>query len=292
MGVLESLPPEIIKLIADLLEYGDGLSSKHTSRALYHLVDVPTIRSFQTEVRMRAPTRARSLKMLTEENIMSRDKAICQYCSLLLTKRSFDRWQATHIRANQNGLANFQALTDLFCVKCGVKKRRYKPSATIERFHLDESRATICYACRSVRPIRESCPACKACHCCCRVANIVANKGGIILCEVKNLAIYHHVALLHSLAPHESAELRSRHFRCRLTSLPFIVQHNIFNRLDYSSAMAIKHSCHRFFKTLAVSAGEPAKLRPFQWICSCTVFPGDFAWNYGRREAATTTRKK
>ena len=269
MCAIESLPAEIIKHVGDLLEYGDRLSLKHTSRALYHLVDVPTIRSFRIEMKLRNPARARSLKTLTEENHIRRDQVICQYCSELLNEWDFDKSQAEHIRANRNGSADYQALTDLFCLWCGANRGTYKAGHVIER--IDMEPVIVCYVCTGPSRIHDACPACKACHSCCRIANVLVNKGGTMACEAKDLTICYHQALLRLIPPSERLNLKLRYFKCRLACLPSQVQNMIYNQLEYSTAMALRQTCHRFFVSLVVSKDEPTKLYPDQWMCLCTI---------------------
>ena len=91
MSFLERLPAEIFRQIEDQLCYVDALSLKSASRYLYSQVQTPSIRSYLKDIEQGNVTRARSLKVLTEEGLIPRRGASCRLCLRILTFYAFNK---------------------------------------------------------------------------------------------------------------------------------------------------------------------------------------------------------
>ena len=117
-----NIPEEIRQEITSYLNYDDAWSLKQTSTLFYRVVEIPTIKSFL------ACPYGPSLGMLEEWDIIPLGHEACHYCSRLLPKERFSRFQRHLTRARQHSLS-FDYTTwkpdKHYCLDCGVMNHYY-----------------------------------------------------------------------------------------------------------------------------------------------------------------------
>ena len=121
-ATFSNIPEEIRQEITSHLNYDDAWSLKQTSTLFYRVVEIPTIKSFL------ACPYGPSLGMLEEWDIIPLGHEACHYCSRLLQKERFSRFQRHLTRARQHSLS-FDYGTwkpdRHYCLDCGVVHRHY-----------------------------------------------------------------------------------------------------------------------------------------------------------------------
>ena len=125
---ISNIPEEVRQEITSYLNYDDAWSLKQTSTLFYRVVEIPTIKSFLA--RPYGP----SLGMLEEWGIIPLGHEACHYCSRLLQKERFSRFQRHLTAARQHSLcfdyASWQS-DKHYCLDCGVVNRHYPTGKTI-----------------------------------------------------------------------------------------------------------------------------------------------------------------
>ncbi len=119
---ISTIPEELRQEITSYLNYDDAWSLKQTSKLFYHIVEIPTIKSF------RACPYGLSLGMLEEWQIIPLGRELCHYCNRLLPKERFSRFQRRLTAARQDSLSFDYATWNPrkhYCLKCGVKNCHY-----------------------------------------------------------------------------------------------------------------------------------------------------------------------
>ena len=119
---ISTIPEELRQEVTSYLNYDDAWSLKQTSKLFYHIVEIPTIKSF------RACPYGPSLGMLEEWQIIPLGRELCHYCNRLLPRERFSRFQRRLTAARQDSLC-FDYATwkpqKHYCVECGVKNCHY-----------------------------------------------------------------------------------------------------------------------------------------------------------------------
>ena len=125
---ISTIPEELRQEITSYLNYGDAWSLKQTSTLFYHVVEIPTIKSFL------ACPYGPSLAMLEEWKIIPLGHEACHYCRRLLPKECFSRIQRHLTAARQHSLSFDYATWNSkihYCLECGVKEHQYPPGKRI-----------------------------------------------------------------------------------------------------------------------------------------------------------------
>ena len=122
LATISSIPEEVRQEITSYLNYDDAWSLKQTSTLFYRVVEIPTIKSFL------ACPYGPSLGMLEEWDIIPLGHEACHYCSRLLQKERFSRFQRHLTIARQHSLSFDYATWKSdkhYCLDCGVRNRHY-----------------------------------------------------------------------------------------------------------------------------------------------------------------------
>lgn len=119
---ISTIPEELRQEIISYLNYDDAWSLKKASALFYRVVEIPTIKSFL------ACPYGPSLGMLEEWQIIPLGYEACFYCSRLLPKERFSRFQR-HLTAARQHALEFDYDTwnreKHYCLECGVKHHLY-----------------------------------------------------------------------------------------------------------------------------------------------------------------------
>lgn len=121
-ATISSIPEELRQEITSYLDYADAWSLKQTSTLFYRVVEIPTIKSF-----LGCPY-GPSLGMLEEWEIIPRAYEACHYCSRLLPKERFSRFQRHLTAARQHSLCYDYTTWNPkkhYCLDCGVMNNHY-----------------------------------------------------------------------------------------------------------------------------------------------------------------------
>ena len=209
-------------------------------------------------------TRARSLKVLTEEGLIPRRGASCRLCLRILTFYAFNKGQMEMVLSSQ---PDWRAIADFFCLYCGFEKGLYKPRDSFEQFFglaggLPKSRMkTCCYSCNEFATLDDVCRFCKACQSCCRVAIVISKQGSVGPNHLYGHCNHRSILSANGRTASEHVTIFLRYY----DAWPNLLREHlgkIISYLDFASITALQNSCCYFRDKISRMKARTAKQIP------------------------------